>query len=146
MEEEYAESTVAGDPDIFPYGCACLGVLTHHPCPACSVLTCVLSTLPDDDKVVPEVLASVDAVEALEAALAAGSPDEPKLAQAAPWNGLLSPAVQGMILLNVSAALFGSNQVHAAGPLPSGRTTEQCTKPLLILSVCRANREIISSI
>ncbi len=58
----------------------------------------------------PEVLASVDAVEALEAVLAARSAQEPEFAQPAP-SGLLSPAVQAMILLNISAALFGSNQV-----------------------------------
>ena len=57
------------------------------------------------------MLASVDAVEALEAALAARSAKEPVLAQPPP-AGLMSPAVQGMILLNISAALFGSNQVR----------------------------------
>ena len=57
------------------------------------------------------MLASVDAVEALEAALAARSAQEPDFAQPAS-TGLLSPAVQGMILLNISAALFGSNQVR----------------------------------
>ncbi|CAL8471255.1 g10797 [Coccomyxa elongata] len=67
-------------------------------------------SLADADNAVPEVLASVDAVEALEAALAARSAQEPEFAQPAP-TGLLSPAVQGMILLNISAALFGSNQV-----------------------------------
>ncbi len=64
----------------------------------------------DAEEVVPEVLASVDAVEALEAALSARSAAEPELAPLGP-SGLMSPAVQGMILLNISAALFGSNQV-----------------------------------
>lgn len=73
-------------------------------------LKACLFTGADAEEVVPEVLASVDAVEALEAALAARSAAEPELAPPGP-SGLMSPAVQGMILLNISAALFGSNQV-----------------------------------
>ncbi len=60
----------------------------------------------------------MDAVEALEALLAAEPAARPDLAgqpQQQQQQGLglptMSKAVQGMILLNLSAALFGSNQV-----------------------------------
>ena len=70
-------------------------------------------------------LSSVDAVEVLSASLAAEPAAESEVGPAgtkeaeAPREFMgMSPAVQGMILLNISAALFGSNQVRlAAFPL-----------------------------
>ena len=63
-------------------------------------------------------LSSVDAVEVLKASLAAEPAAESDVGTLgteeveAPSALLgMSPAVQGMILLNISAALFGSNQV-----------------------------------
>ena len=63
-------------------------------------------------------LSSTDAVEVLRASLAADPATESDVPpggtkQAEAPGALLgmSPAVQGMILLNISAALFGSNQV-----------------------------------
>jgi hypothetical protein len=62
------------------------------------------------------VLASLDAVEVLEAALAAMPAARPEPGPAHPDEGPfglhVSRAVQAMILLNISAALFGSNQVR----------------------------------
>ena len=66
-------------------------------------------------------LSSTDAVEVLKASLAADPATESdvppgdgtKQAQAPGTLLGMSPAVQGMILLNISAALFGSNQVSA---------------------------------
>ena len=61
------------------------------------------------------VLASVDDIQSLEAAFASvNSPSQTK------DEGWLSRAVQGMLLLNVSAALFGSNQASVC--MQSGRT------------------------
>ena len=59
-------------------------------------------------------LSSTDAVEVLNASLAAESASE---SDGDGEEGTLlgmSPAVQGMILLNISAALFGSNQVGSS--------------------------------
>ncbi len=52
------------------------------------------------------MLASTDDVQALEAAFTSAEPAGQTSAQ----TGWLSGAAQGMLLLNVSAALFGSNQ------------------------------------
>lgn len=69
-------------------------------------------------------LSSTDAVEVLRASLAAEPAAESDVGthgakEAEAPGGLLgmSPAVQGMILLNISAALFGSNQVCCASRL-----------------------------
>ena len=56
-------------------------------------------------------LASLDDVQALEAAFATvDSLDTSDVMEAAPRKQWLSGAVKGMLLLNLSAALFGSNQ------------------------------------
>lgn len=71
-------------------------------------------------------VSSMDAVEVLKASLAAEPAAESDVGvhgteQAEVPGTLLgmSPAVQGMILLNISAALFGSNQVCFAAPRPN---------------------------
>ena len=62
----------------------------------------------------PVALASMEDVQALEAVFASSThADSPASAAPKSW---LSPAVQGMILLNISAALFGSNQVLPSLP------------------------------
>ncbi len=66
-------------------------------------------------------LSSTDALGVLEASLAAEPAAESEVSQdeaGKPGQILgMSPAVQGMILLNISAALFGSNQVCSLAPL-----------------------------
>ena len=56
-------------------------------------------------------LSSTDAVEVLNASLAAESAAESDGDEEEGTLLGMSTAVQGMILLNISAALFGSNQV-----------------------------------
>lgn len=75
-------------------------------------------------------VSSTEAVEVLRASLAAEPAAESDVddsdADKEPGRILgMGPAVQGMILLNISAALFGSNQVHciiAAAHLFMGST------------------------